>query len=177
MKSSWLIILVFYAGFLSAAQETISLEELRMEKRFGFGFSAAGPLSALGMEIDMNLNENFSLGAGLGTGMDYSTFMIKGRYFILGKSVSPYFAVGFARWWTKEPLKKGGVSPAVLQNVFLAGEKNQDKGFDIYIVYPAFGVQFMHPMGLAVSAEVQYLFKLFNMSSGTYAGLGIHWYF
>ena len=68
------------------------------------------------------------------------------------------------------------VSPSLLRNEFLSGRTNHDKGFSVYMMSPAVGVQFMHPSGFALSAEVQYLFKLFNFANGTYAGFGVHWY-
>src|SRR4051812_49308480 len=72
-----------------------SLEDLKMRKRFGLGMSAAGPLSMVGIEADVNITEDFSVSGGIGTGIDYSTFMVKGRYFLLGEWVSPYIGGGF----------------------------------------------------------------------------------
>ena len=156
--------------------KSVELSELRMRKRFGVGFSAAGPLSILGMEIDVNLTENFSIGAGIGTGLDYSTFMVKGRYFLLGEAVSPYVAAGFARWQSdgSTPTR---LAPSMLTQTFLAPGYDVTQGFEVLLVYPAIGVQFMHVMGMSVYAEAQYLFKLFDFANGLYAGMGIHWYF
>jgi len=158
------------------AEEIIALPDLRMEKRFGFGFSAAGPLSLLGMEFDINLSENVSIGAGLGTGLDYSTMMVKARYFLLGKSVSPYFGAGLARWWS-QGTSESNLAPSILATKFLPADANPEDGFNVFLVYPVIGVQFMHPMGLAVFAEIQYFFKLMTLANGAYAGLGMHWYF
>lgn len=175
---AWLMIgLVASAlGSPSEERETIELKDLRMRKRFGVGFSAAGPLSILGMEIDINISENFSLGAGIGTGLDYSTFMIKGRYFLLGESVSPYLGAGFARWQSDRSTPQR-LAPAMLSEQFLPPNYDVTKGFEVLLVYPVLGVQFMHVMGMSVFVEAQYLFKLFDFASGLYAGLGIHWYF
>jgi len=171
---------VLILGLLSPAkswaEETIELRELRLEKRFGFGFSAAGPLSLLGMEIDINVNENISVSGGIGTGLDYSTLMVKARYFLLGKSVSPYFGAGLARWWSSGTKEKK-LSPTVLAEKFIGNGKDLSNGFNVFLIYPVLGVQFMHPMGLAVFAELQYLFKLVSLANGAYAGLGMHWYF
>lgn len=161
-------------GFGATASRT--LEELRMAKRFGIGFSAAGPLAVMGVEADVNVNENLSISGGIGTGLDYSTFMVKARYFLLGEWVSPYVAAGFARWWTSGTSEKA-ISPSVLANKFLEPGYDYRQGFSVFIFHPAIGVQFMHPMGFSFFAEVQYLFKLFSMANGTYAGLGMHWYF
>lgn len=178
MKRAVVLTIIVLCSSLSVAVQAleISLPELRMTKRFGFGFSAAGPLSILGMEVDVNVTEEISIGGGIGTGLDYSTFMVKGRYFLLGKSVSPYFGAGFARWWTSRSIDKN-IGPSVLVDEFLSESEDLSKGFSVYTFYPLIGVQFMHPMGLAVFAELHYLFKLFNFANGTYAGLGMHWYF
>jgi len=176
MKRLLLVLLfgLYVPSTLLAAE--ITLGELRMERRFGIGFSAAGPLSMLGMEFDFNLTEEISLGAGVGTGLDYSTFMIKAHYLLLGKSVSPYFGAGLARWWTSNKME-GSISPSVLANRFITADEDLSDGFSVWMAYPVAGVQFMHPIGLALFAEVQYLFKLFSLANGTYAGLGMHWYF
>lgn len=176
-----LLLLVATAGMGATHNQTetdsdsLSLEEFRMQKRFGIGVSAAGPLSLLGIEVDVNFTENFSVSAGIGTALDYSTLMIKGRYFLLGKSVSPYFGAGLARWWSNGTTD-GNLSPSILKETFLPADIDLSKGFSVVLAYPCFGVQFMHPMGLSVFAELQYMFKLMTFASGLYAGLGVHWY-
>ena len=168
----WLCLVVLSTLAFSASE---NLEEIKMKKRFGIGFSAAGPLSVLGIEADINLTENISVSGGIGTGLDYSTLILKAKYFLLGEQVSPYFAAGVARWWT-DGTKEKSIGPSVLSNKFLESG-DYSKGFNVWMVYPAIGVQFLHPLGFSVYAEAQYLFKLFNFSSGTYAGLGVYWYF
>lgn len=152
------------------------VEDLKMRKRFGVGVSAGGPLSMLGIEFDVNLREDISLSGGMGTGLNYNTMMLKGRYFLLGDWVSPYLGMGIARWWTNGT-KGTELSPSVLSNKFLGPNVDPRGGFDVVMLTPAMGVQFMHPMGLAVFAEIYYLFKLVDFSNGTYAGMGMHWYF
>lgn len=157
----------------TASGETLG--DLRMMKRFGIGVSAGGGLSVLGLEVDFNLSEDISLTGGLGSGLDYSTLEVKGKYFLLGEQVSPYFAMGLARWWTNGTREKD-IGPAVLRNVFL-DTSDYSQGFSVWMVTPAIGVQFYHLEGFSVYAEVQYLFKLFSMSNGTYAGMGLSWFF
>ena len=171
-------LLLFFAIVVSLpsfGSTTGRLEELKMNKRFGIGVSAAGPLSVLGVEIDINLTEQFSIGGGIGTGLDYSTFAVKGKYYLLGETVCPYFAAGLARWWTNGTKEKN-IGPSVLANKFL-DTYDYTNGFNVWILYPAVGVQFFHSMGFSVYAELQYLFKLFSFSNGTYAGMGVYWYF
>lgn len=175
MKKILLIALLAFPLWASTEQSAIPLEEMKLKRRFGIGLAAAGGLSVLGIEADVNFDENFSMSGGIGTGLDYSTFTVKAKYHILGESVSPYFAAGFGRWWTNGTRQKN-VGPAVLANKFL-DSKDYSQGFSVWMVYPALGVQFFHALGLSVYAEVQYLFKLFNFSNGTYAGMGVYWYF
>lgn len=176
MKRVLVIFLLVFPLFAAHEEETTSsLEEMKSRRRFGIGLAAAGGLSVLGIETDIHFNENFSMSGGIGTGLDYSTFTVKGKYHLLGESVSPYFAAGFGRWWTNGTRTKT-LGPAVLANKFL-DTSDYSKGFSVWMVYPAFGVQFFHAMGLSVYAEVQYLFKLFTFANGTYAGMGVYWYF
>ena len=176
MLFSCVVMLGLFSQVAQSAEETMSLQDLRMEKRFGFGFSAAGPLSLLGMEFDINLTEEFSIGGGMGTGLDYNTIMVKGRYFLLGKTVSPYIGAGFARWWSNGT-NEDSLSPSMLLEKFLPADVDLTDGFNLFLAYPVLGVQFMHPMGLSVFAEIQYFFKIFSLANGAYAGLGMHWYF
>ena len=174
MKNNVTLFLILLSPLIFS--DEITLNQLRMDKRFGIGLSAAGPLSLLGIEFDFNLTEEISITGGIGTGLDYSTLAFKGKYFFLGKSVSPYFGFGFARWWANSTPNKQ-LSPSVLANKFIKSGSDIRDGFSVWMFYPAIGVQFMHPLGLAFYAEAQYLFKLFSFANGTYAGLGVQWYF
>lgn len=169
-----ILLLWIVLGVISA--HGLTLEELKMQKRFGIGVSAAGPLSLMGVEIDVNFTEEFSVSAGLGTAMDYNTWMLKGKYYFLGKWVSPYFALGVANWWTGQA-SNGDLKPSSFTSKFFDPNDDLSNGFSLWLVYPAFGVQFMHPMGIGFYAEIQYFFKLLNFANGLYAGTGVHWYF
>jgi len=159
-----------------APSPQMSLEDLKVRRRFGVGIGAGGALAVLGAEVDVNLAPEWSVGVGMGTGIDYSTMMARAKYYLLGDWVSPYVSVGVARWWT-DGTGARSVSPAVLANRFLPQGTDLRQGFNCYLAYPAGGVQFMHPMGIAFYVEVQYLFRLFSMANGTYAGMGVNWYF
>lgn len=173
MKLVFLMVLVCSSSF--ASKSSANVEELKMNKRFGLGLSAGGGLSIMGIEGDVNVSPEFSLTLGLGTGIDYNTFMAKGRFYLPGQWVSPYAGFGVARWWTGGT-KETKMSPSVLANKFLGGQTDFTKGFDVWMVYPALGVQFMHSLGFSFYVEVEYLFRLVSFTSGTYAGLGAHWY-
>jgi len=170
-----LVIGVVWLSSVALAAPT-TLDEFRIEKRFGIGVSAGGPLSTLGLEADINLTPYVTLSGGIGTGLDYSTLMAKTKYFLLGRSVSPYFAFGFARWWT-DGTNEQDVSPSVLRNKFLRPLQNLKDGFSVHLFYPAVGVQFLHRSGLSFYAELQYLFQMFSLANGTYAGTGVQWFF
>ncbi len=160
----------------TTTQAPAGVDEFRMEKRFGVGFSTGGGYSVLGLGIDFHVTPDFSLSAGIGTGLDYSTWNVEAKYYLSGRWVSPYFAAGLARWWTGGTSEKQ-IGPAVLRNKFLTADHDFSQGFSCFIFYPAIGVQFMHPAGFAVSVEGQYLFRLVNFANGTYAGASAYWYF
>ena len=155
--------------------DSISLRDMRMKKRIGIGFSAAGPLSVMGVEVDVNLTESLSVSMGFGTGVDYSTLMVKGRYFLIQEWISPYLALGFARWWS-DGTAKNIISPSFLQENFLKG-KNLTEGFAVDMIFPAVGAEFMHPLGVGFFAELQYFISLRDFKTGVYGGMGAHWYF
>lgn len=161
---------------LASRENPTSLETLKMDKRFGIGVSAAGPLAIFGIEIDINVSEDFSLSGGIGTGMDYSTMSVKSRYYLLGKNVSPYIGLGMARWWSNSVASRD-LAPSFLSRSFLPDDFRPENGFNVFMIYPVLGVQYLNVMGLEFSAEVMYLVKLMNMASSPYAGVGVHWYF
>lgn len=164
------------SAFGAAQAATSNLESTKLAKRFGIGFSAGGPLAVLGIVADVNITPNFSVGMGFGTGLDYNTFMASGRYYLLGEWVSPYVGLAVARWWS-DGTNASKVSPTLLADKFLGAGYDYTKGFSVFLLSPSLGVQFMHPMGFAISAEVSYLLRLMDMNNGTYAGLSAHWYF
>jgi len=168
-------VLAFLFGIVSASSFASFMEDFKMERRFGAGFGVGGPLSALGLEIEFNLSPDISISGGVGSGLDYSTFAVKGKYFLLGDQVSPYFLLGFARWWT-DGTANTDIGPSVLKNNFLEG-RDPRSGFSVWTLYPGIGVQFLHDSGFSVYAEAHYLFKIANFSNGTYAGLGASWFF
>ncbi len=179
--SKWIGMVGLLFGFSvgAAPQENgaaSSLQQMKLAKRFGVGVSAGGPLAIFGVEADVNVTEELSITGGLGTGLNYSTFMLKGRYFLMGDWVSPYLGMAIARWWT-DGTTATSIGPSVLTSQFLGAGYDYTKGFSVFLLSPAVGVQFMHPMGFAINAELQYLFRLFDFSNGTYAGLSAHWYF
>lgn len=162
-------------AFLSSLSMAGFLHDFKQERRFGAGVGVGGPLSALGLEVEFNVTPEVSISGGMGSGMDYSTFAVKGKYYLLGDQVSPYFLVGFARWWTNGTLERN-IGPSVLKNIFLEGRDPRD-GFSIWTLYPGIGVQWMHDSGFAIYLEALYLFKVPNFSNGTYAGMGASWFF
>jgi hypothetical protein len=169
---------IVFMGFLALSQAGFAegrFEELKMKKRFGIGVAAAGPLAVLGLEVDVSVTEKLSISSGLGTGLDYSSFTLKGKYFLLGEKVSPYLGGGVARWWT-DGTRETNIGPSILKNKFLSGSSFAD-GFNVWMLYPAIGVQYMHPMGISFYAELQALFKLPTLANGTYAGVGALVYF
>lgn len=168
------MVLVFVLARVAGALTMV--EDLRLQKRFGIGVSAAGQLAMMGVEIDVNFSEFLSVGAAVGTGIDYSTSFLKTRYYLSGQWVSPYFAAALARWWSSGT-RETSLRPSVLANKFLEPGQNLRQGFDIWIISPSFGVQFMHSTGLSFYAELEYFFKLPSFVNGTYAGMGILWYF
>lgn len=153
-----------------------NVEELKESKRFGLGISGGGLLSMLGIEADINLSGAVSFSIGIGTGLDYNTMMAKLRFFLPGQWVSPYLGVGVGRWWT-DGTRETKIGPSILANQFLGGRTDHTQGFNVWLVSPSLGVQFMHPAGIGFFAELQQIFRVFSMANGTYGGMGIHWYF
>ncbi len=154
------------------------LKRFRMEHRFGLGVSFGGPLAIAGLEVDVNVSEALSIGAGLGTGFPYTTLMLKGRYFLLGRHASPYFGAGVAHW-SSGPITGGASSlkPALLPHSLLSAPTTvSTNGFSVFLFYPCFGVQVASYSGFTFFAELEYFFSLFSFGNGAYGAAGVQWY-
>lgn len=156
--------------------EVSPVARARSRHPVGLGISAGGPLSIVGVELDVNVMPELSVGVGYGTGIDYQTLMSKARFFLLESWLAPYVGGGLARWWTGGTKEKR-LAPAVLANKFLTSADDPAAGFDAWLLYPCVGLQLLHRTGFAVFAELEYLFRLPALGHGLYAGTGLHWYF
>ena len=163
-------------GDVQLAPHRPAWDEVRSQKPFGLGLSAGGALAVMGVELDVNLDDSWSVTAGVGTGLDYSTATVKARYALVSHWISPYLALGIARWWTAGT-KETVFTPSLLNERFLRNETDFSRGFSLFLAYPAVGVQLLHPRGVDVYFEADYLTKLFDFSGGLRMGLGVHWYF
>lgn len=152
------------------------IAQIREERRFGVGASLGGGLGVVGFEVDVNINDWLSLTGGYGAGIEFHSWTVKARALLPGAWVAPYAAFGVGRWWAG-PTGESRPGPGLLAGRLLAPGEDAAQGFDVVLVYPAVGVQWMLPSAFSFYAEMQCLFRMFSLRNAFYLGAGAHMYF
>ncbi len=149
------------------------------ERVFGVGFVGAGAYGIFAGEVDVAVNDSFSIGAGLGTGMSYSTWGLYGRMFLKQGPLSSFFQFGYSNWFMgKAPNNAEDLAPYYLTKRFFLSENGElPESLRIHLAYPAVGILYQHESGLAMTAQLQYLINMQDFFGGIAGSLGFHYYF
>lgn len=155
---------------------------LREKKRVGIGTSVAGPLGVLGVMLDVNLTARDSFLAGYGTGFSYQAYTFQYKRMLAGEWLLPYMALGLSRWYTTGENKPvGETQPSFLAGQFLSESEKESGEFSEFILYPAFGLQYMQLngdwVGLSFYAEVDWLVDIDDFEAAPSIGVGALYYF
>jgi hypothetical protein len=155
--------------------------DIKLDHRFGAGLMVAGQAGLMGVSIDLNFNPFFSTTAIIGTGYDFSSLGFKAQYYILGTSVHPYIGAGYAYWWASPGITNIKNSyPGLIDSSLLSEEQIINafaNGFNLHLIYPTFGVQFIHDSQFSLAGEIMYLFDITDFSGSPYFGISSHYYF
>lgn len=155
--------------------------DIKLDHRFGTGLLVAGAAGILGLGIDINLNPFFSTTAFMGTGYEFTAVGVKAQYYILGESVHPYIGAGYATWFASPGiLNLDKINPSLIYGSLLNADQKAaafKNGFSLHLIYPTFGIQFVHETQFSVSAELMYLFNITDFSGSPYVGLNSYYYF
>jgi hypothetical protein len=149
------------------------------ERVFGLGFVGAGAYGIFAGEIDVAVNDDLSLGAGLGTGMSYSSWGLYARFYMKQSTLSSFFQAGYANWYMgKAPESAEDLAPYYLTKRFFVSETGRlPQSLRIHLLYPAMGVLYQHESGLAITGQLQYLINIQDFFGGLAGSLGFHYYF
>jgi hypothetical protein len=155
--------------------------DIKLDHRVGAGIGFAGPMGLLGLLVDVNLNPFLSLSGFAGTGYEYMAFGGKINYYILGMDVHPFLSLGYANWSAGPGLRNlTRIHPGLIYDSLLDPTQRATafkNGFMLHLLYPTFGVQYIHPSRFGFSAELMYLFDLGDFKGSPYFGLNALYYF
>jgi hypothetical protein len=146
---------------------------------FGVGFVGAGPYGIFGAEAELAVGKRLYVGAGLGTGMSYSSWALHARYTLVkGQSLNTFFEAGYANWQLGRVSTSGKeLRPSYLADRFFSDDGRLDPGEHAHMVYPGLGVVFQGDSGLAASMQVDYLMNLNGFEGGWTAAMGFYFYY
>ena len=155
--------------------------DIKLDHRFGAGLMVAGGAGIMGLALDVNLNPFFSTSAYLGTGYEFNSVGVKAQYYILGASVHPFIGAGYAHWFASPGiLNLDKINPSLIYGSLLNDDQKArafKEGFALHLIYPTFGIQFVHESQFSLSAELMYLFDISDFSGNPYFGVGSYYYF
>ena len=108
--------------------------DLKRHKKFGFGTSVGGVAGMFGLNAEINLEPENALVLGLGTGPNYGTFNVLWKNNVEANYFSPYFKVGYSKWFSAGGGSGSASESAVLRQIFSERDlKNGKFGADFLV--------------------------------------------
>lgn len=155
--------------------------DLRSKRRVGIGFSAAGPLGFLGLNMELNFSPKWGAVAGFGGGRGYQSYTFQAKRVLAGEWLAPYMAMGYSRWMSTREGEVAPTTPGFLYDRFLTDAEKQSGNFSEDLVFPAFGLQYLQLRGpwsgFSVFAEVLMLLDVEDFQTAPTGTLGMLYYF
>lgn len=181
--SRLLMILVLGLPWIaSAAVETSStyLSNLKMreERRVGAGLNLGGSSGVFGAHAELNIEDADSAMVKFGIGRGFSTFGVDWKHSFEGEALSPYFTVGWSRWYNSSGSEK---PDSYLLDAMLNDDEKRDGRFGLDFVVGSVGYQY-HELsgdwtGVSLFAELSLLATPFRGRALPGAALGATYFF
>lgn len=170
----------YYGNSNSSSQANYSSSQASFQRKsindsfVSLGVVGAGVYGVIGFEVDIRLGD-WNIGGGIGTGYDYRSWGVRGRYYMGDSKWTPYIDIGYAHWsLSDEPKDNKPGFPGYLTKRFFSNDDATDiKNKNVNLVYPGIGIMYMGPYHFAVSAEAQYLVHLKDFQGGLIGSLGL----
>ncbi len=160
-----------------------SAVSLRTKRRVGAGVLTAGQLGLLGLITELNYSPYHSAVIGFGGGPRYSSLTLQYKYLFGGRVVSPYFTVGYSRWYSNSTQKKpvGRSFPSVLTDKILTDEEKETGIFGKDLLVPSLGIQYTQLYGRSVGtslyAELVMMVNANDFQATPTGAFGMFYYF
>lgn len=148
------------------------------KRLFGVGLVGGGAYGIFGGEISLGFGNEWAMGAGIGTGLTYSTWALHARYYFVEGRLNPFMEFGYANWTLNRVSKTGQTPrPEYIAGRFFKSKNNYKVGTTCNLLYPALGILFQDSSGIAVSLQLQYFINIKNTNGALYGSTGMHYYF
>jgi hypothetical protein len=162
------------------APDGLSMRKIR---RAGIGASAAGPLGALGVNLELNFTDRWGMGAGFGGSTNYQAYTFQVKHVLAGEWLLPYLSFGYSRWYTTGK-SRGSIretSPIFLGERFLSDREKMLGEFSTHLIYPSFGLQYVQLSGswagFSIFTELVMLIEVEDLEAVPTGTLGMLYYF
>ena len=163
------------------SQETVDMAQRRVDRRFAAGLVAGGRTGIMGLDAEVNITESISAAVSLGTGIDYTTVAFRGRFYLLAKYVNPFVGFGYAKWYTDSGIQRSGdLNPRALVYDLMAPSQLETlaaDGFNLDLLTPEIGVQFMSDEHYAITGSFIYLTNIAKARGTPYGEITLQWFF
>ena len=167
-------------AYKKTASTSTKMRELR---RVGVGLGVSGLYGTTGLGLDLNFTSTNTIQTAFGIGDRYQTFHVQYKRYIGGESFSPYVGAGYARWYSAggESSAYNSSTPKFLSEKFLTAEERLSGEFQVNMLFPSVGVQFLKLngdwAGMGLFAELVMLIDIEGLVSAPTGGLGLYYYF
>ncbi|MCH2533216.1 MAG: hypothetical protein MK008_02105 [Bdellovibrionales bacterium] len=167
-------------AYKKTASTSTKMRELR---RVGVGLGVSGLYGTTGLGLDLNFTATNTIQTAFGIGERYQTFHIQYKKYVGGESFSPYVGAGYARWYSvgSEKSSYNSSTPKFLSEKFLTAEERLSGEFQVNMLFPSVGVQFLKLngdwAGMGLFAELVMLIDIEGLVSAPTGGLGLYYYF
>lgn len=176
-----------HAAVLVEDTNTISMpsmesgDQLRKKRKLGLGLTAGGPLGFAGANLEFNIFPDLSILGGFGLAPEYRSFNFQWKMMMSSGTVAPYFAAGYARWFTTGSRSSlTSTTPNFLYERFLTNAEKERGEFGKNILFPSLGLQYIQLRGdwtgLSVFAEIVLLLNIDNFAMVPTGTLGMTYY-
>lgn len=159
--------------------EYFSNFELRNDRKLGAGIGLLGVFGYVGGVVDINFDEENSGQLGFGRGYGYNSFFAGWKKSFSGQYFTPYFTLGYSRFYNSVIQDISGNSYIVDQ--VLSKEEARQGQFGIDFVNSHFGMQYNQLSGEYIGntfyLEFNFLFSLSRSTLIPAASLGSIYYF
>lgn len=115
--------------------------DLKKYRKFGIGTSIGGANGLLGLNAEVNLEPENALIIGLGTGPSYGSFNLAWKRNFESDYLSPYFKVGYAKWFGTSNRSITAGNSDILKRVLSSTELRTNQ-FNVDFLTSSLGVEY-----------------------------------
>lgn len=163
------------------SEETVDMAQERVDRRVAAGLIVAGRAGIMGLDGEVNITESWSVGVSLGTGVDYTTVGVRGRFYLLSKYVNPFVGFGYSKWYTSHGIPRSGdVNPRTVVEDLLIPSQMESlalDGFNLDLLTPEVGIQYYSGKGYAISGAFIFLSNVSQGRGAPYGEFMVQWFF